>query len=371
MFTQEAIFHHQRGKSLQRARDRIEAEKRRNWAVNEPGPATGINVPNASIFAQNDVYLELTNPGWSSQWRMVFGLSWVILCIPILVWVTYGITLHPLLFNAYLLGLKRVEYVPESAVLLWIGWLLIMPLTLVACLLAYVSLRRRGAGSAFFTYARGRVRFNRVTRKVYVLRPGYAGGSRIFDWDRLVALIADTRSIRNKPLADRYLVLYHRARAEEPTDQEDAIYVGDDLLDEEGVAALWEYIRLFMEEGPSVDAIPPKAPASYRKIPRDLPPVYTTYCGMPDRDQYKLERRPGMMETTYHMISQMTCTWPRFPAAWHSDSGVGEPEDRPVQAGAVMTAMVYRAKGKLSKADEVEFLRRWGTKEALAEAMAA
>ena len=58
-----------------------------------------------------------------------------------------------------------------------------------------------------------------------------------------MALIADTRSIRNKPLADRYLVLYHRARAEEPTDQEDAIYVGDDLLDEEGVAALWEYIR--------------------------------------------------------------------------------------------------------------------------------
>ena len=42
------------------------------------------------------------------------------------------------------------------------------------------------------------------------------------------------------------------------------------------------------------------------------------------------------------MLSQMTCSWPRFPKEWHSDSGLGEPEDRPVQTGAVMTALVYR-----------------------------
>lgn len=34
----------------------------------------------------------------------------------------------------------------------------------------------------------------------------------------------------------------------------------------------------------------------------------------------------------------------------------------------LMTAMVYRAEGKLSAADEVEFLAHWGTAEALAEA---
>jgi hypothetical protein len=48
---------------------------------------------------------------------------------------------------------------------------------------------------------------------------------------------------------------------------------------------------------------------------------------------------------------------------------MGEPEDKPVQTGAVMTALVYRAQGRLSKADEIEFLRHWGTAEAQQEAM--
>jgi len=32
-----------------------------------------------------------------------------------------------------------------------------------------------------------------------------------------------------------------------------------------------------------------------------------------------------------------------------------------------MTALVYRAKDKLSKADEIELLTHWGTAEAVAE----
>ncbi len=74
------------------------------------------------------------------------------------------------------------------------------------------------------------------------------------------------------------------------------------------------------------------------------------------------------METTFHMLSQITCSWPRFPKEWNSDSGLGEPEDKPVQTGAVMTALVYRSEGKLSLDDEVELLTHWGTKEALDEA---
>jgi len=66
----------------------------------------------------------------------------------------------------------------------------------------------------------------------------------------------------------------------------------------------------------------------------------------------------------------MTCSWPRFPKEWQSDSGLGEPEDRPVQTGAVMTALVYRAEGRLSPEDDVEFLTHWGTEEALTEAKA-
>ncbi|MDB5892678.1 MAG: rane protein of unknown function, partial [Rhodoferax sp.] len=112
------------------------------------------------------------------------------------------------------------------------------------------------------------------------------------------------------------------------------------------------------------------APSNYKNIPRYLPPDYKTYCGKPSRSQYKLEQSPGFGETTCHMISQITCCWPRFPKEWNSDSGIGEPEDRPVQTGATMTALVYRAYGRLSAEDEVELMERWGTVEALAEARA-
>ncbi|WP_258396891.1 hypothetical protein [Cupriavidus alkaliphilus] len=39
----------------------------------------------------------------------------------------------------------------------------------------------------FFTNLRARYRFNRTTRKVYVLRPGRYGGNVVLDWDRMRA----------------------------------------------------------------------------------------------------------------------------------------------------------------------------------------
>ncbi len=253
------------------------------------------------------------------------------------------------------------------------GWLLIFPLALGCMLLLYGWFYGMGMRTSFFTYARGRVRFNRLTRKVYVLRPSYCGGNKIFEWDRLVALMR--RVPEDHPMAAKIvgsLVLYQPPI--DPNDwlSEDAIFVGPSLhLGAVQAAPMWEYIRLYMEEGPASHASREKPPESSTKIPRYLPPRYFTFCGKPSIDQYKLEQRPGFMETAMHMMCQVTCSWPRFPAEWHSDSGMGEPEDRPVQTGAVMTALVYRATGKLSKADEIEFLTHWGTAQALAEAKAA
>ena len=167
--------------------------------------------------------------------------------------------------------------------------------------------------------------------------------------------------------------MYHPPWRDDDKDAagEDAIFVGASLsYGPRQAARFWEYIRRYMEVGPTVDYIPPNAPSDYKEIPRYLPALYTTYCGKPSALQYGLEQKPGFMETGFHMLSQMTCTWPRFPKEWESDGGLGEPEDRPVQTGAVMTAMVYRAEGKLSPEDEAEFLRRWGAEVGHPEAMA-
>ncbi|WP_422648720.1 hypothetical protein OJJOAM_000383 [Cupriavidus sp. H18C1] len=53
---------------------------------------------------------------------------------------------------------------------------------------------------------------------------------------------------------------------------EDVIFVGPTMPSYEYTAGLWEYIRLYMEEGPTVEYIPKNAPEGYRAIPRHLPP---------------------------------------------------------------------------------------------------
>ncbi|CAA2099297.1 hypothetical protein VVAX_00166 [Variovorax paradoxus] len=303
------------------------------------------------------------------QWRAGIGNVFVVLPALFVIWCWYGFAVHPVLFGRIIIFFMVGENVPIEAI--WFGWLLLFPLAVGSLFLLYGWFYGMGMRTSFFTFARGRVRFNRITRKVYVLRPAYCGGNKIFEWDNLVALMR--RVPDDHPMASKIigsLVLY-----QPPTDpgdwlSEDAIFAGPSLyLGELQAAPMWEYIRLYMEEGPTIDAVPQNPPDDFRQIPRFLPERYFTYCGMPSAWQYGLEQRPGMMETTFHMMSQVTCTWPRFPPEWESDSGMGEPEDRPVQTGAVMTALVYRAQGRMSKQDEVAFLTHWGTEEALAEAM--
>ena len=241
--------------------------------------------------------------------------------------------------------------------MIWFGWTLFLLLAIGALFLIYLLFVRGGVRTAFFSPIRGRIRFNRVTRKAYVLRPKYCGGNAVFEWDKLIALLKPYPARFERVAAKRGfpLALYHPPfRQDDPlAEGEDVIFVGPISLPgaPEYVAGLWEYIRRFMEEGPSVDYISAGAPPTYSKIPRFLSPAYSTYCGMPSYRQCLLEMGAVFYLPLYRLLVQSTCTWPCFPEEWQSDSGVGEPEAQPVQTGAVMTALVYRAEGKLSKED--------------------
>jgi len=369
MFNAEYGYARMRRKSKKKAHRELNVDQRQHWRTTERGKARTAYLPQRSAYAQNQAYLELCNPGWDMQWRAGFGNLGVVLPALFIIWSWYGHCIHPLLFDELIFIWHSTLDFDRSD--MWFGWLVLFPFAAGCAVLLYGWFYGMGMRTSFFTFARGRVRFNRITRKVYVLRPAYYGGNKIFDWDNLVALMR--RVPEDHPMASQIigsLVLY-----QPPTDpgdwlSEDAIFAGPSLyLGELQAAPMWEYIRLYMEEGPTIDAVPQNPPDDFRQIPRFLPERYFTYCGMPSAWQYGLEQRPGLMETTFHMMSQVTCTWSRFPPEWESDSGMGEPEDRPVQTGAVMTALVYRAQGRLSKQDEVAFLTHWGTEEALAEAM--
>ncbi len=373
MFAKENSYARAVRQSIHEGRSLINLEKQKRWIVNEPSEADGLNIPGRCVYAQNDGYLELCNPGWDLQWRAAFGFFVVVPFFAFIVWGWYGFALHPLIFGKiiFLAPWYFIGYEDAARPYLFFGWLVLFPLALGSILMLHVWWNVTGIKTSFFTYARGRIRFNRIQRKVYVLRPDFCGGNAIFDWDRLCALFAPDGVHPYGKQETKGLALYSPPLDPHDPDAkgEDCFFVGPSLISSELEApGLWEYIRRYMEEGPSVDYIPPNAPVGYAKVPRYLPQNYTTYCGKPSMEQYQLEQGAVFTEAFFHMLSQMTCSWPRFPKEWQSDSGMGEPEDRPVQTGAVMTAMVYRAEGKLSKEDEIEFLTHWGTEEALAEA---
>jgi hypothetical protein len=379
MFPNEYVYQRARKRSVAEGRQCIQADgSKKRWKPTEPSDPGGVVLPGRCVYAQNDAYLELCNSGWERQWKAGIGTVFILLPCLLIFWSFYGFALHPLFFDHVLLLWGSSENLSTSADL-WFGWLLIFPLALGCCALLWLWLDIMGVRTCFFTSARGRIRFNRVTRKVYLLRPKGCGGNAVFEWDRLRAIVDmdgyDLLAKKNgAPGKAAYysLILYHPPfdPADPQAEGEDAIFVGPTLPVQSQSAPLWEYIRRYMETGPTVDEIPEGTASRSKQIPRYIPQRYSTFCGKPDARQYKLEQRPGIMETWYHMLSQATCSWPTFPREWQSDSGMGEPEDRPVQTGAVMTALVCRAKGKLSKADEVELLTHWGTAEALAKVRA-
>lgn len=368
MFPNEHVYQRARRRSIEEGRRCVQADGSKRLLK----PAERVELSDAAlpagrcIYAQNETYLELCNSGWERQWKAGIGTVFVLLPCLLIFWGFYGFSLHPIVFDRVLLFWGTSENLATSADL-WFGWLLLFPLSLGCCVLLWLWFDIMGVRTCFFTYARGRIRFNRVTRKVYLLRPRGCGGNAVFDWDRLRAIVDmdgyDLLARKNgAPGKAAYysLILYHPPfdAADPHAKGEDAIFVGPTLPMQHDAAPLWEYIRRYMEYGPGQEGIPER-----------IGQEHTTYCGKPSSSQYKLEQRPGMMETAYHMLSQVTCSWPAFPKEWQSDSGIGEPEDKPVQTGAVMTALVYRAQGKLSKADEIEFLQHWGTAEAQQEAM--
>jgi hypothetical protein len=367
MFVRENSYWLAWRRTPQKGRAHINLEGQKHWPAQRSG-ARGIAMPGRAAYAQNDAYLELCNPGWDLQWRAGMGNLFVLLPALVLIWMWYGLAVHPLLFDQIIFFFVVSDRVSSTD--LWLGWFLLFPLALASAFMIFAWFHYMGMRTCFFTYARGRIRFNRLTRKVYVLRPDYCGGNVVLNWERMVALFEPEGTSAGAKQTIKALALYHPPfDPNDPSAQgEDCVFVGPGLPGPQDAAYLWEYIRQYMEVGPSVDHVPADASATYKGIARYLHPDYTTYCGKPDARQYGLEQKPGFMETGFHMMSQATCSWPTFPKEWKSDSGVGEPEDRPVQAGAVMTALVYRAQGKLSKADEIEFLQHWGTAEAQQEA---
>ena len=204
----------------------------------------------------------------------------------------------------------------------------------------------------FFTSLRARYRFNRTTRKVYVLRPARYGGNVVLDWDRVQAHVnwCAPREMTHDDLRDPVarqarqdnrggqfgicgLVLYWPPldAADKERKGEEVLWVGPKLAGEN----LWQYIRTFMEEG--MDAVP--EPTEYEWLRKGFHSVgqhvEETVLG-PSRVLDRLGGRAGeggaSIQTSFnfmlnavwaplHCLAERLCSWPMFPDEWNSDCG--------------------------------------------------
>jgi hypothetical protein len=179
MFIREEGYARLHRSAVAKSRAHINLDGQKHWPTNRSG-ARGITMPNGSAYAQNEAYLELCNPGWNLQWRAGIGNSYVILPALLVIWGWYGFAVHPLLSAEIIFFWPTIAYGADDWPYLVFGWLLLFPLALASAFLIYLWFCKMGMRTCFFTFARGRIRFNRLTRKVYVLRPKYCGGDAVF-----------------------------------------------------------------------------------------------------------------------------------------------------------------------------------------------
>ncbi|MBN3006661.1 MULTISPECIES: DUF6708 domain-containing protein [Chromobacterium] len=124
-----------------------------------------------------------------------------------------------------------------------------------------------------FTVRRLMVRFNRETRKVYLLRPGFLGGVKAYDWEEVDAILP--KNMPNHEGIGGMLVLAVKTEENENPYRDfgvDGAFLGLPSRDYQHLLSFWEYIRRFMEDG--ADAVP--APKRLRsKWPNPLTSMWT------------------------------------------------------------------------------------------------
>jgi len=209
---------------------------------------------NDSLYAYNDTYIDVRTPhdekrGLITLFLGVGGAAWLSACL-------------------YAVSLPARTLFSEDTTDLDFGFyffcLTAVTITLGSYYLYFKYLFRYLRLEALTT-RRLIVRFNRLTRKVYLLRPKNIGGIVALDWDKTEAAV-DRSMLREVLPGGGFLVLswedcpIYDADGHVKTGNDAAFegaFVGRTARNGAELLAFWEYIRRYMEVGPKA-APPPK-----------------------------------------------------------------------------------------------------------------
>lgn len=210
---------------------------------------------NESLYDYNGTYIDVRTPNDEKR-----GLITLLIggCGAALLWML-GITLY-YAFRDILAGYKCDE-IPLIA----IDYILLagIPLIPLTALYFYGKYAFRYLRLEVFTARRLIVRFNRITRKVYLLRPNHLGGIVALDWDTAEVCIDPKMSELNG--SGGFVVLGWDKENNSVRDVHgnlkddfEITFVGKPTRNASELLAFWEYIRRYMEDGPEAAPKPEK-----------------------------------------------------------------------------------------------------------------
>ncbi|WP_242487374.1 MULTISPECIES: DUF6708 domain-containing protein [unclassified Pseudomonas] len=270
---------------------------------------------NESLYNYNDTYIDLRTPNDEKRGLITIFLGWLGGFFFYLLIVTLDISIRRLYT-----GLNH-DGTPVSGSDCF--FLIMIPLFVVGMLFIYFKYGFRYLRLESFTARRIIVRFNRITRKVYLLRPKHLGGIRIMEWDKAEVVI-DKNMTELDGTGGFVIVIWEKDDGVDlqgnPLDNIEAAFVGKPTRNASELLAFWEYIRRYMEDGPAA-APPPKKliskfpwPWNSFKAAWGLDTRFLQHSGLWVFVLINLLLLPVVLiHGTGHWLSLLLCYEPRFP----------------------------------------------------------
>ncbi|MGF6094857.1 DUF6708 domain-containing protein [Pseudomonas sp. 18175] len=309
----------------------------------------------SSLYEFNDDYIE-TRAAFQEEKRGLITFCFLSTAIIANLYLFYGMVIIPL---------SKVIFGSKNSAPWDIEWILTLCVTLVLWGGGNYVLWKfawRWFRVEIFTQRHLLARFNRATRQVYVNRPDYAGGIVTLPWEAVIPLINPDDS----DLVGIGGVLILGFLSENTgAGYDETLMLGRPMHGNEELVGFWEFIRLFMEEGPQ--AVPkPRRLLPLRPTP--VEPVRATLRFMSGfwRNGGKIAAlitgtllSPLIaLHALCHWISLLLCWAPRWPKEIQEAGQPGKPipklttaEDFGPIIGANLRANTLKERGETPMPD--------------------
>lgn len=305
------------------------AQKHEKHARNGEDVFTGIhtqasNNPCAegSLYAFNDQYIELSAGAMQERRGLITLITFTLCFLCAGLW-KLCIQMSSVWFTGVHFGVGRPASTADYIDPIIIG---LIALLFCTCIYKYLWKLIRLEN---FVQRRLLIRFNRITRQVYIHRPRYAGGITTLPWDK----ISPEPAIGQPEwtgTGSQLLLGWERKATGLPHFH--IVLVGRVATETREITDLWEYIRRYMEEG---SAAVPRPEHFLSRIPWPWLSLHTSWNFM--RPLWCSGRRSRVLlwtllvapalavHATGHWLSFLLCWEPRWPRIIREAGQPGKP----------------------------------------------